>query len=234
MIINDCEELKLPNSELLCRSRFANIYTDGKTVLKEYYKDVSMFLRIYQETFEKLSDVNSPAFIKLRDCYTADIPDYVLYADDDEKFVIGYTYDYITEVGTDMIDMPMEYTLNTIHEFDLLVKELNKRRILLDDPNNGNSLITKDNLVIIDPDLFELDQDSKMLRKNYEIANRYIMNKWAREYPLIEEYEVNELFRQYFKDYDDDFNDNYYQSMKRRLKEKTPNDLLYKVFGEKI
>lgn len=233
MITNDNGELIFPNGKHFRSSNFANIYTDGKTVLKEYYKDVSRYLRIYKEAFDELSKVNSPAFLKLRECFTETIKPCEGY-DFEVTNVIGYTYDYIEESYQDMIDMPMEYTLNTIHEFDLLVKECNKRGILLDDPNKGNSLVTKDNLVIIDPDLFEIRRTEDELESNYEIANRYIVNKWASEYPLIEKYEVDELFTQYFKDYDKDFKYDYYQSMKMRLKEKTPNDLLYKTFGEKI
>lgn len=234
IVMNNGQEIVFPNAEYICKSRIANIYKYGDLAIKVYDDDEALYPdRIPKEVFDAVSSVNVNALLKLRDCYS----DFVeLYDKEDcnEVAVTGFTYDYIEEEKVDMIDLPMEYTLNTIHEFDLLVKEFNKRGILLVDPKPGNSILTKDNLVIIDPDLFEINQSEEALRKNYEIANHYIMKKWVKEFPIIERYEEQELAKILFNDYEDNFNDNYYGVMKRRLKAKTPNELLCRKIGERI
>ena len=233
IIMNNGKELIYEGAKHIVDSRFADIYKFEEITIKKYYDSVSPNLRITKDVFNEVSQVDKNALLKLRECFTEVIKPYKG-MDYEEECVTGYTYDYIEAYNQKMIEMPMEYTLNTIHEFDILIKELNKRGILLEDPNKGNSIITKDNLVIIDPDLFEINQSEEALRENYEIANRYIMQKWAMEYPLIEEYERQEMMIQIFGDYDNDFNDDYYGSMKRRLKTKKPSDLLYTIFGEKV
>jgi hypothetical protein len=232
--MNNGEKVYFNNAEHFCSSNFAELYKDNDLTIKQYTEEKASYdFRIKKEVFNIIKDVDVNALLHLRNCYS-DLVKLYENPDYNEVCVTGYTYDYIPEVKEDMIDMPMEYTLNTIHEFDLLVKELNKRGIRLDDPKPFNSIKHKDNLVIIAPDLFYINQPVDMLERNYTIANLYIMKKWLKEYPLIEQYERNTLYRLIFKDYDNDFNNDYYGSMKKRLKGRTPNDVLYRIFGEKV
>ena len=125
--------------------------------------------------------------------------------------------------------------MDAIHELDLLVKELNKRGILLDDPNSGNSIVTKDNLVIIDPDLFEINQSERELLNNYSIANQYLAYKWADEYSINDHNDFKTLMKNLFDDFDNDFNTDYYNSMSKRLsKVKTPREYISKVLGQSL
>ena len=235
-LLNNGEKVYFDNADLLCVSNFGFIYRDGNLTIKKYNdEDLSDYaLRITEDIFNEVKDVDSKALLHLRDCYSDLLNIYDDY-DYNEVGVTGYTYDFIEEDSEPMIDKPMYYTLNSIHELDLLVKEFNKRRILLEDPKAGNSIVTKDNLVIIDPDLFELNQSDIELRNNYLVANRYIAYKWAREYSIIDEGEFNALKNMLCRYSDSDFNTDYYGSMKRRLlKYKTPREYLYHHFGERI
>ncbi len=235
-LLNNGEKVYFDNANLLCVSNFGFIYRDGNLTIKKYNdEDLSDYdLRITEDVFNAVKGVDSKALLHLRDCYS-DLLNLYEDPDYDEVGVTGYTYDFIEEDNEPMIDKPMEYTLNSIHELDILVKELNKRRILLEDPKPGNSLVTKDNLVIIDPDLFEINQNDSELRNNYSVVNKYIALKWARENSIIDEYEFNCLKRMLFDDFDNDFNTDYYNSMKKRLSRfKSPKDYLYYNLGERI
>ena len=233
-LLDNGEKVYFDNAKRLVVSNFGYIYRDDDLAIKKYKDDDDYFLRITEDLFNNLSEVDSKALLNLKDVYT----DFINLFDDldyNETCVTGYTYDFVNKDNEKMIDKPIDYTLNTIHELDLLVKELNKRGILLDDPNCGNSIVTKDNLVIIDPDLFEINQSEKELLNNYSIANQYLAYKWADEYSINDHNDFKTLMKNLFDDFDNDFNIDYYNSMSKRLsKVKTPREYISKVLGQSL
>jgi 5-methylthioribose kinase len=126
-----------------------------------------------------------------------------------------------------MIDMPMDYTINTLYEFDKIIKFLNKEKILIGDSHAGNVIITDDNLVIIDPDYYEFND--KASRRNRELINFYITDLWAIEYGLYNYFDKKALNDILYKGYMQD----YLKENIKRLDEKTPRDLIEKTLRKR-
>lgn len=115
-------------------------------ILKIYYSFIPDNYRITEEVFNALKDINETNFIKLKDYYI-----------DDNRF-IAYTSKYIKhEDNYSILEMDKElvkYNLIKLKKLILLISKLN---IIIDDVNYRNYLLSNDELVLIDPDCYRVN-----------------------------------------------------------------------------
>ena len=195
-------------------------------VIKRYFDDC-FINRIYGDVFDKLKTIDNDCFIKLLDKKMTTIHG--------EEKVQEYTYKYINKLNDLMIDLPMEYTYETLHQYQLILQKLNKLKISIFDANEDNAIVSNNGLVIIDPDLYSFDKSDyiKGLKDhNKEYITLYISELWREEFILKhgkkylkELYVKNNPFEYLFKNNDGNIDEN----LKDRLNAKTPDELLYKL-----
>ena len=156
-------------SNLIGHGSNAYVYKNGSLSYKEYMD--GCYNRIKREVFESLKDIDHPNFIKLRDLYHID-----------DK-VMGYSYDYVNQSDKLMIDMPIDYTYQTLYQLRSLLSELSKRKILIDDENYNNVIVGNDSLVIIDPDMYRCHKSEDYVkRENISLIMGYLTTLWGEEY----------------------------------------------------
>lgn len=199
----------------------SQIYKVGDKIIKRYKDGEDDYVRLQKEVFDILKKSNLPAFMKLRDVYTEDVQ---LFVDDDFKEMItAYSYDYIETINKKMIDLPMEYTLSSMCELKKLVEFLNNNNVLIGDSSAANCLVTEDNLVVIDPDYFEIND--KCEEENLKEINHYISDLWCEEYGLKSMDDIRLISKQFY----DKNIDLYLYKMNMRLTEETPREFITKT-----
>ena len=141
-------------------THFSTLYLRGNELIKVYDDSKApSYERISERVFNNLTSINSEAFLNLRKCYSAKVQ---LMEEYPEDVVTAYTYDYIKSIDNKMIDMPMDYTIETLYRFRELVELLNLRRIEIRDAHAKNVVRTENGLVIIDPDRYISSPDSSL------------------------------------------------------------------------
>lgn len=162
--------------ELIGCGKCGNVFSDGNIAMKRYFDECYIY-RIKEEVFNKLKEVNNPCFVNFMDL--------IKVKRRGKEIVDGYTYKYIEEVGDYMIDLPMEYTYETLHQFQKLLEQFNELKVFVDDAYEDNLVLSKDGLVIIDPDIYSIykGEDLNELRKhNKEFLLYYLIDLWEDEY----------------------------------------------------
>ncbi len=77
----------------------------------------------------------------------------LLYKNRNSKYVgDAYLLSYYEEKYKDFLEVPTEYLLYNIEEIFKLLEEMSKYKIRLDDSKRKNILLTKKNIILIDPD----------------------------------------------------------------------------------
>ena len=165
--------IKALNDSLIGSGHNADTYRVGNTTLKIYHEDCYND-RISDEVFDSLKGINNASFIKLRDKKYS------------KKDVIKqYYYDYIEKIDKLMIDLPMDYTYESIIKLQELLNKLNELRIYIEDANEDNVIVSNNNIVVIDPDLYKKykGESLRLLKAhNRDFIISYITSLWASEY----------------------------------------------------
>lgn len=207
-------------------THFSTLYLRGNELIKVYDDSKApSYERISERVFNNLTSINSEAFLNLRKCYSAKVQ---LMEEYPEEVVTAYTYDYIKSIDNKMIDMPMDYTIETLYRFRELVELLNLRRIEIRDAHAKNVVRTENGLVIIDPDRYISSPEA--YHNNLRKINEYIIDLWGDEFGLEEENLQRDDIKNLF--FNDDV-DAYIDVMKSRLNEKTPRDLIEKTLRKR-
>lgn len=224
-IINNDSFVSFDNAKGVNYGSCSEIYVDGDLAIKKYFEDKSpmFFGRMDKDVFETLKTIDSNCFIDLKDSFSKQ----AIIVDEKEEVLTGYTYKYIKAIDQLMIDMPMEYTLNTLYEFRLLLEYLNGYHLAVRDAHARNVVKGENNLVIIDPDCYYFDDEA--YKDNLIMLNNYVSKLWFQEYGKYS-YEDFKKINQLFKFSDKDL---YLKEMHESLKGDTPRDLLDKVFDRK-
>ena len=220
------QQEKTTDAILLGSGMCGNAIKCNDIVIKRYFDDC-FINRIYGDVFDKLKTIDNNCFIKLIDKKMTEI-----HGVDKVK---EYTYKYITKLNELMIDLPMEYTYETLHQYQLILNKLNKLKISIFDANENNAIISSNGLTIIDPDLYSIDKSEYtkgLIDHNKEYITLYISELWREEFILKhgEKYrkqlyfDINP-FEKLFKCN----NDNIDYNLKERFNAKTPDELLYKL-----
>lgn len=217
--------IEFENALLYDEGFYGEVYKDGDLMIKKYMSERSDYYdRLSPAMFDILSSISSPAFINLIDSFKTKVR---LFPDDyDIDMLTGYTSEFIATRKGAMVDLPMEYTLNTLYEFRKLLKILNDNNILIADTNRNNSIVGFDNLVIIDPDSYEFNEISCEIEKeNMESINRYLLSKWVAEMPITDKAVFEKISKELF-DYEEG---DYLDVMSKRLRGKTPRDVINRI-----
>ena len=174
--------------------------------IKRYFDDC-FTKRINGDVFDKLQDINNIDFINL-------LSKKVIQRNGGEM-IDSYTYKYIESIDDLMIDLPMEYTLETLNEYKKILDKLNKFKISIEDAYEDNAVLSKNGLVIIDPDsykFFKGEDFSELVKHNKENILYYISNLWIEEYILKHKLKRNaktyNLLIELNKTFENDVDDN--------------------------
>ena len=71
---------------------------------------------------------------------------------DNKSIIDAYLLTYYKEQYDDFLEIPTEYLLYNLEEILKLIKEISEYKMRLDDLKRENIILTKDNIVLIDPD----------------------------------------------------------------------------------
>ena len=216
------------NDSLIGSGHNADTYKVGDTTLKIYHDDCYGD-RISDKVFDNLKTVNNACFIKLRDKEYGD-----------NNIIKQYYYDYIEKVNKLMIDLPMDYTYESIIKLQELLNMLNELRIYIEDANSENVIVSNNNIVVIDPDLYKIynrESLNNLKEHNRDFIIRYITDLWANEYVLKHGFkyakklldDINPLDKLFINE--SDFNID--GCIKDGFKCNTPDELITKLVREK-
>lgn len=152
------KELNLENHEreYLNHGNCANVFRYGNIILKEYYPGTSYFFRLKPKVFDILKNINNRHFIELFDIYKdMDSLDLFIYRIKKSSFITdAYTAKYYPEDPINILYEPTDYILDNFRELEILFKIFTNNKILTSDVKRDNTIMTNDNIIIIDPDLF--------------------------------------------------------------------------------
>ena len=120
------------------------IYKYKNDCVKLYY-DLSLSNgKISKKVFEKLKEIDSDYFVKLKD---------LLYQEGLQEFS-AYTMKYYSAEKLNILDLDTEYTLYMFHEYLKLFNKFSEMKIIAEDVKRNNTIYDGKNLILIDPDLF--------------------------------------------------------------------------------
>ena len=87
----------------------------------------------------------------------------------------GYTMKYYLDDRTDILTMPMDYTLDNLMNLSKQIEEISNNRVYVRDLRSGNVIINKENgIIVIDIDLYELN--NRMRFEQIRDLNRQNIN----------------------------------------------------------
>lgn len=146
------------------------VYRNDDMAIKLYY-DWAKTTFMSECRFDALSSVKSDNYIELHDLIMK------VKAYDPEKYIRengfkidGYTARYYVQDETNPMFKPSSYLISNIEGLQELTEQLVKKRIRLRDIDVENTILTKDKIVLIDPDLYEVTSESK---KELRMGNTY-------------------------------------------------------------
>lgn len=157
--------LKLNNLVYLNSGHCAKLYHNNEIVLKEYFPNTRNELRITQQSFDFLKTINNPHFIELYDlyCNLDFIKSLGLKVWNDFFKVDAYTSKYYSDDSVNILLENKDYLLDNLNELEKLFNILSDNNVYLDDIKRDNTILGKNGIVIIDPDLFIYNPDIKEL-----------------------------------------------------------------------
>ena len=163
----------------------ATIYKNDYIMLKKYKSYCPSKLRISENVFNVLKDINNSSFVKLND---------IIIGNDQ---IDGYTYNYIPSNNINIVDESVDYTLENLKKLEKLIKKFNKLHITMIDTKSTNAILQNNNIVIIDPDMYFIDNstDTRIINNKalIELFKSLYLNCF---YGYSFEYEniINDLF----------------------------------------
>ena len=135
-----------PNAEEIGSGFFATVFREDDLAIKKYRDDLlSASNLIDVDIFYDLQGISSEAFIDLKDIYVFDKE----YEITSVEIPSGYTSGYIEHIDTNIIDLPMGYSLNSLKMIREFINELNKKKISIFDNNYKNVIPSKNVIVMV-------------------------------------------------------------------------------------
>ncbi len=157
----DNERLDTHNMHYLDSGNFGSVYLKEDTIIKIYHPEcIDPFEgKITLEVFDILKEIHHPNFIELLDVYSnLDLLTLLC-----RKFKLiyhfqidAYTAKYYLSSDINPLLESKDYLLDNLRNIMSLMDIFTRRRIRVDDLRSGNIVLTKENMVIIDPDYFRL------------------------------------------------------------------------------
>lgn len=157
------EKLKLNDMKFLDCGECAKILYNKDIIFKEYFPETELCYRINDKMFNILKNINNPHFIELFDIYNdLDFVEFLVHKIRKSSFITSaYTAKYYSDNSVNVLFEHKDYILDNFRELDELFKIFSENMICADDTRRDNTIIGKDGIVIIDPDLFFLAESSK-------------------------------------------------------------------------
>ena len=176
------KKLKLNTLEYLNGGECARILCNKEIIFKEYFPDTELCYRINEEVFDILKNINNPHFIELFDIYSDfDFIELLKNKVGILPFIVAaYTAKYYPDNSINVLLEHKDYILDNLRELEILFGIFSENMICTDDIKWDNTVIGKDGIVIIDPDLFYTMQSSsefisKLNKKNLLYLFRSIL-----------------------------------------------------------
>ena len=157
------KKLKLNDMEYLNSGECAKILYNKEMILKKYYYSTELNYRLSEKMFDLLKNINNPHFIELIDIYS----DFNFIELLKNKmgilsfFVDAYTAKYYPDNSINVLLEHKDFILDNIKELEVLFRTFSENMIRTVDIKRDNTVIGKDGIVIIDPDLFYTIESSK-------------------------------------------------------------------------
>ena len=172
--------------EYLSHGYNGEVFYNNKIIFKKYFAWSEKDSRINLQLFDLLKEFKNPHFIELYDVYTKyykiEIINKIIKKIRNNAFLVeGYSAKYYQEDNIDVLNASKEYFLENLFEIEKLINELSENGIKINDIKRENIILNKDNIVIIDPDLFYLWNPISCLSANkeklYYLFNDLLLNE---------------------------------------------------------
>ena len=150
------QKLELQNMEYLNQGDCGKVSHNDEIILKEYFDFTHNSYRIKTNVFDTLKSIDDKHLIELYDIYTAKTKIKIFF----EKLlryqfeIDCYTAKYYSDNSVNALNEPKEYLLENLFELQKLFNILTENNICTMDVKRANTIIGKEGIVIIDPDLF--------------------------------------------------------------------------------
>lgn len=135
-------------------SKCINQFGEEK-LLKEYYPSCEEESKLCNIILQIIHNIDNRHLVKLYEwfCYKK-MSDYFL---DIGIPIDAYTCDYIKRDSVNLLETSKEYLLENLYEIISLNDVLSNQKILLDDIKIENTIMTKEAIVLIDPDTWKIE-----------------------------------------------------------------------------
>ena len=129
----------------------ADIYKKDDIIFKKYKKFKKHYNsgKIIESIFDFLKTIDSQNLIKLYELYTDK-----LFNINDLFEIEAYTAMYYKEEYINILTEQKDYLLENINRISILLHILANNRILATDIKKENTILTSNNIILIDPDLY--------------------------------------------------------------------------------
>lgn len=155
------KKLGIKNLKYLNRGGCAKIYSNGEVILKKYYPYTIPRSKLTEGMFDILSDINNPHFVELLNIYKQELLFNKKNNQAPEFRVDAYTAKYYHDDKVNVLEEHKDYLLDNLREIEELFEIFTDNMIWLDDIKKDNTILTTNNIVVIDPDLYKIYQSSK-------------------------------------------------------------------------
>lgn len=137
-------------------------YND-EIILKEYFGFINNSYRIKEKVFDILKSIDDKHLIELYDIYTAKNKIKIFFGKllQCQFKVDYYTAKYYSDNSVNVLNEPKEYLLENLFELQKLFNILTENNICTKDVKRANTIIGKEGIVIIDPDLFYIPKEKE-------------------------------------------------------------------------
>lgn len=221
MIYNDEFNRKVifnsKNLNYLDKGGCAKVFTINETdkIFKKYFKSTPTDLRISKEIFNLIRLIDSRNLMKVFDIFTS--CDFNIFKDTNSHKIIGYTAKYYKSDDINPLLLDKEYLIENFRNLEKLIDIFNDLNILTKDLKEENVVFTKDNIVIIDPDLFSKPDKNKDFIKKFNSCELFsllinIIVKYSGNTKYFRNSLMDELIDKY------SFNDNISDILYKKLK----------------
>lgn len=136
---------------------------NDEIILKEYFGFINNSYRIKEEIFDILKNIDDKHLIELYDIYTAKNKIKIFFGKllQCQFKVDCYTAKYYSDNSVNALNEPKEYLLENLFELQKLFNILTENNICTKDVKRANTIIGKEGIVIIDPDLFYIPKEKE-------------------------------------------------------------------------
>ncbi len=137
----------------------ASVYFIDDYALKVYYTYTQLENRITKEIYDVVNNIDNRHLAKIWELLIERIHfDHAKTVDENftNKRIDAYRMPKIAKSNTNFLDLDMNFILDMISELDSLARELSHDGIMIEDTKVDNMIVTDDNIVLIDWDMYRL------------------------------------------------------------------------------